>query len=86
MIFGTLLSSLSSFMQVLIDPNEYQSVQNKMFASFNNINTDLLLIAALLMLSATFYYLKFEIYLDVMSFGRAQAINLGVDYDYVMNE
>ncbi|MFJ5623350.1 iron chelate uptake ABC transporter family permease subunit [Peribacillus loiseleuriae] len=84
MIFGTLFSSLSSFMQVLIDPNEYQIVQNKMFASFNNINTDLLLIAALLMLSATLYFLKFAKYLDVMSLGRAQAINLGVDYDFVM--
>lgn len=36
------------------------------------------------MLSATFYYLKFKKYLDVMSLGKAQAISLGVDYDYVM--
>ena len=28
-------------MQVLIDPNEFQIVQNKMFASFNNVNSDL---------------------------------------------
>ncbi|MBA9026866.1 iron chelate uptake ABC transporter family permease subunit [Peribacillus huizhouensis] len=84
MIFGTLFSSLSSFMQVLIDPNEYQIVQNKMFASFNNIKTDLLLLAAILMLITTLYFLRFAKYLDVMSLGRAQAINLGVDYDFVM--
>ncbi|MCG0056936.1 iron chelate uptake ABC transporter family permease subunit, partial [Escherichia coli] len=44
-VFGTLFSSLSSFMQMLIDPNEFQVVQDKMFASFNNINTDLLWLA-----------------------------------------
>ena len=38
-VFGTLFRSLSSFMQMLIDPNEFQVVQNKMFASFNNLNT-----------------------------------------------
>lgn len=44
LIFGTLFNSLSSFMQVLIDPNEFLIVQDKMFASFNNIHTDLLII------------------------------------------
>lgn len=84
MIFRTLLSSLSTLMQVLIDPNEYQIVQNKMFASFNNIKTDLLLIVAILMLITTLYFLRFAKYLDVMLLGSTQAINLGVDYDYVM--
>ena len=82
-ILGTLFSSLSSFMQVLIDPNEFQIVQNKMFASFNNVNTDLLLIAILLMVIATAYFMRYMKFLDVMSLGREQAVNLGVDYDYV---
>ena len=58
-ILGTLFSSLSSFMQVLIDPNEFQIVQNKMFASFNNVNTDLLLISILLMVIATAYFMRY---------------------------
>lgn len=41
-ILGTFFESFSSFMQVLIDPNEFQIVQDRMFASFNNINTDVL--------------------------------------------
>ncbi len=82
-ILGTLFSSLSSFMQVLIDPNEFQIVQNKMFASFNNVNTDLLLISILLMVIATAYFMRYMKFLDVMSLGREQAVNLGVDYDYV---
>lgn len=41
-ILGTLFSSLSSFMQLLIDPNDFFIVQGKMFATFNKINTTLL--------------------------------------------
>ncbi|MGE6718755.1 iron chelate uptake ABC transporter family permease subunit [Peribacillus frigoritolerans] len=82
-IFGTLFGSMSSFMQVLIDPNEFQIIQNKMFASFNNVNTDLLTLAIILMIVAMIYFMRFLKYLDVMSLGRDQAINLGVDYDFV---
>ncbi|MDM5292592.1 iron chelate uptake ABC transporter family permease subunit [Peribacillus simplex] len=82
-IFGTLFGSMSSFMQVLIDPNEFQMIQNKMFASFNNVNTDLLTLAIILMIAAMIYFIRFLKYLDVMSLGRDQAINLGVDYDFV---
>ncbi|MFC8561507.1 iron chelate uptake ABC transporter family permease subunit [Peribacillus frigoritolerans] len=82
-IFGTLFGSMSSFMQVLIDPNEFQIIQNKMFASFNNVNTDLLTLSIVLMIAAMIYFMRFLKYLDVMSLGRDQAINLGVDYDFV---
>ncbi|QKG83293.1 iron chelate uptake ABC transporter family permease subunit [Kroppenstedtia pulmonis] len=84
MIFGTLFQSLSSFMQMLIDPNEFQVIQDKMFASFNNINTDLLWIAGISILLVSLYFLRFIKYLDVLSLGRDQAVNLGVDYDYVV--
>lgn len=84
LILGTLFQSLSTFMQVLIDPNEFQIVQDKMFASFNNVNTDLLLIAIIAILGIAVYFSRFIKYLDVLSLGRDQAINLGVDYDYVV--
>lgn len=83
-IFGTLFQSLSSFMQVLIDPNEFQVVQDKMFASFNHINTDLLFIAGISIFLVTLYFLPLLKYLDVLSLGQDQAVNLGVDYDYVV--
>ncbi|NEU31428.1 iron chelate uptake ABC transporter family permease subunit [bacterium LRH843] len=81
LVFGTLFSSLSTFMQVLIDPNEFLIVQNKMFASFNNVNTDLLGISILIIIIIALYFYKFIKYLDVLSLGREQAINLGVQYD-----
>src|SRR5699024_1684207 len=45
MILGTFFSSFTSFMQVLIDPNEFMVAQDKMFASVNNVNTSLVYIS-----------------------------------------
>jgi iron complex transport system permease protein len=83
-ILGTLFSSISSFMQVLIDPNEFLIVQDKMFASFNNVNTKLLLTATICIVLVLAYAARFYKYLDILALGREQAINLGVDYDYVV--
>ncbi|RNB72460.1 iron chelate uptake ABC transporter family permease subunit [Brevibacillus panacihumi] len=84
LIFGTLFNSLASFLQVLIDPNEFMILQDRMFASFNNVNTDLLVISCVLVLGIILYLRPFLKYLDVLSLGRDDAINLGVDYDYVV--
>ncbi|NOU94107.1 iron chelate uptake ABC transporter family permease subunit [Paenibacillus sp. LMG 31456] len=83
-IFGTLFQSFSSFMQVLIDPNEYLRLQDKLFASFNNVNKDLLYISIIALIFIGVYFMKFAKYLDVLSLGKEQAVNLGVDYDYVV--
>lgn len=84
LIFGTFFQSLTSFMQVLIDPNEFLIVQDKMFASFNNVNTDILVLATIVLFFTTVYFFRLYKYLDVLSLGREQAINLGVEYDYVV--
>ncbi|CAH8718724.1 iron chelate uptake ABC transporter family permease subunit [Paenibacillus thiaminolyticus] len=83
-IFGTFFGSMSTFMQVLIDPAEFMIVQDKMFASFTHVNTKLLLLGGVLLLLVTLYFLRFIKYLDVLALGREQAINLGVNYDYVV--
>lgn len=57
-IIGTFFDSFSSFMQVLIDPNEFQIVQDRMFASFNNINTDVLLLATVLIILTLLLFLR----------------------------
>ena len=83
-IFGTFFGSITEFMQVLIDPNEFMVVQDRMFASFNNVKTDLLLIATIAVILVSLYSVKLIRYLDVLSLGKDQAVNLGVDYDYVV--
>ena len=37
-------------MQMVIDPNEYLTLQSKLFASFNNINVDILLLGIVVIL------------------------------------
>ncbi|GIP47591.1 Iron(3+)-hydroxamate import system permease protein FhuB [compost metagenome] len=83
-IFGTFFSSVTSFLQKLIDPNEFLVIQDKMFASFNNVNSDLLLISLAGVLLVALYFTRFAKYLDVLSLGRDHAVNLGVSYEYVV--
>lgn len=79
-ILGALFQSLSTFMQVLIDPNEFLLVQDKMFASFNNVQVNLLWWATGIIGVTIVAYLPLVRYLDVLSLGRDQAVNLGVSY------
>lgn len=84
MILGTFFSSFTSFMQVLIDPNEFMLVQDKMFASINNVNTNLVYLSIILIIATFLYFLRFYKYLDVLALGKDQATNLGVPYNYVV--
>jgi len=83
-ILGTFFSSFTSFMQVLIDPNEFMVAQDRMFASINNVNTDLVYLSLGIIGIVIVYFLRFYKYLDVIALGKDQAINLGVPYDYVV--
>lgn len=85
-IVGTFFSSITTFLQVLIDPNEFQIVQDRMFASFNNITTDLVWLAVALIVLLILYAWRFTPYLDVLSLGRENAINLGVPYDSIVKK
>ncbi|WP_060681617.1 iron chelate uptake ABC transporter family permease subunit [Virgibacillus halodenitrificans] len=84
MILGTFFGSLTSFMQVLIDPNEFMIAQDKMFASINNVNTDLVYLSVGLIVLVAFYFMRYFKYLDVLALGKDEAINLGVPYDHVV--
>ena len=86
MICGTFFRSLSSFMQMVIDPNEYLVLQNKLFASFNNVNVDILFLSIVLVLIMIPFVWDDIKYYDVMSLGKDQAINLGVNYDKIMKK
>ncbi|MEH7379216.1 iron chelate uptake ABC transporter family permease subunit [Bacillus sp. JJ1533] len=86
MIIGTLLGSLVTFLQVMIDPVEYLSLQSRLFATFTNVKAELLYIAIGILLLAFIYGYFILDKLDVMSLGRENAMNLGVNYDrMVMN-
>lgn len=80
-IAGTLFNSLSSFMQLLIDPNDYFIVQGKMFATFNKVNTSLLWPTGIVTVVLLVFGFRLTKYLDILSLGRDQCINLGVNYN-----
>jgi len=86
MILGTFFSSFTSFMQVLIDPNEFMVAQDRMFASINNVNENLVYLSIILIIVVVLYFIRFYKYLDVLSLGKDHAINLGVPYDHVVRQ
>jgi len=81
LVLGILFNGLSSFLQLLIDPNNFFIVQGKMFASFNNINQELMGYSAGILVLALGLGFRYTPRLDVISLGRNQAINLGLNYN-----
>ncbi|MFK4566391.1 iron chelate uptake ABC transporter family permease subunit [Enterococcus sp. UD-01] len=78
-ILGTFFNSISTFLQVVMDPNEYDLLQGKLFASFGNVNSQYLLIAgAAIVVLTGFLWVKSHT-LDVLHLGSEQATSLGVD-------
>ena len=79
-VFGILFRSLSQFMQRMLDPSAFNVLQDSFFASFATVDTTLLMVASAVVLVASLVALRLGHTFDVLSLGRAQAINLGVDY------
>ena len=84
MVMGNFFGGLSTFMQVLLDPNEFLILQGKMFASFNNINTGLLGITFVISIITLVISIKDYPHLDVLLLGVDQAISLGVNYKKIV--
>ncbi len=84
MLLGTLFRSISSFIVVILNPNEFMILQGSMFASFDRINNNLLGISAVILVLAMLYGRTFFRQLDVLLLGREHAISLGVDYNRVV--
>lgn len=85
-VFGTFFQSAASLLQVIIDPNEFLLVQDRMFASFNNIKTELLTVAGVAIVGTLLFLRPYVKYLDVLALGRDHAVNLGVDYPKVVRQ
>lgn len=81
LLLGTLFRSISSFIAILLDPNEFLVVQASMFASFENIKINLLGIATVVLIGAMVLGFRYFHPLDVVNLGRENAISLGVNYN-----
>ena len=81
MALGTLFRSASTFLQVLMDPNEYEKLQTKLFPSFQRINMDILSVAAIIIGLAGLYLLKKNAILNVFHLDKKTATILGVEVE-----
>ena len=85
LLVGTVLSSFFGSIQTtltrVMDPNEYDSLLATLVASFSNINSEIIIFSVVI-LAAVIFALRRELaLLDVLTLGKDQAVNLGVDYD-----
>ena len=85
LLIGTVLtsffSSIQSTLTRVMDPNEYDSLLSTLVASFSNVNSEIILFSLVVLAVLIFVLRKDLALLDVLTLGKAQAINLGVDYD-----
>ena len=85
LLIGTVLTSffgsIQSTLVRVMDPNEYDSLLASLVASFSSINSEIIVFAVLLLTVLIFALRRELALLDVLTLGRDQAVNLGVDYD-----
>ncbi|EAJ4202711.1 iron ABC transporter permease [Campylobacter coli] len=83
LIFGTLFSTLSSFFEILINPDEFMIIQGRMFASFDNVAFDVLALAYIVTLLSFIWIFRYMKFLDPLSLGKDLSINLGINYQKI---
>lgn len=85
LLAGTVLSSffgsLTTGMTRVMDPNTYDTLLDSLVASFGRVNADILTIATVVVVAVVIIFWRDIRILDVITLGKDQSINLGVDYD-----
>lgn len=85
LLIGTVLTSLFSSIQStltrVMDPNEYDTLLTTLVASFSNVNSKIIVLSVLVLIAIAIFLRNELKILDVLTLGKEQAINLGVDYD-----
>ena len=85
LLIGTVLSSffgsVQSAMIRVMNPNEYDTLLTTLVADFSNVNAEVIAFSLLILTALTIFLWKDLLLLDVITLGKDQAINLGVDYD-----
>ncbi len=85
LLIGTVLTSffgsIQSTMVRVMDPNEYDNLLSSLVASFSNVNGEIILFSVIVLIAVVFFLRRNLALLDVLTLGKHQAINLGLDYD-----
>ncbi len=80
-VLATFFTSISNTMTRVMDPNEYDQLLTELVAGFDHVNAELIYIALAIMAVVVVIFWRDIKLLDVITLGKNQAINLGVDYD-----
>lgn len=88
LLIGTVMSNffggITTTMTRVMDPNTYDALLDNLVASFGRVNADILnMSTVVIIVTILFFYRDFRL-LDVITLGKDQSINLGVDYDKVI--
>ena len=85
LLIGTVLtsffSSIQSTLTRIMDPNEYDTLLTSLVASFSNVNSEIIIFSLIIIAAIIVIFRKELAMLDVLTLGKEQAVNLGVDYD-----
>ncbi|MEB6413591.1 iron chelate uptake ABC transporter family permease subunit [Staphylococcus saprophyticus] len=79
-ILGTFFRSITGFLELIINPEDFLAVQSAMFANFDASNTKLVTLCGVILIILIMITVYAIPYLDVLLLGRDQAINLGICY------
>ncbi|MDW8799415.1 iron chelate uptake ABC transporter family permease subunit [Staphylococcus pseudoxylosus] len=79
-ILGTFFRSITGFLELIINPEDFLAVQSAMFANFDASNSKLVILCGIILIILIIITVYAIPYLDVLLLGRDQAINLGISY------
>ena len=79
-ILGTFFRSITGFLELIINPEDFLAVQSAMFANFDASNSKLVTLCGIILIILVFITVIAIPYLDVLLLGKDQAINLGISY------
>ncbi len=79
-VLGGFFFSLRMFMQLQLNPDQMMNLTDIMFANFNKFNTSLISFATIIIFIISLIGWRSRHLLDILSLGRENALNLGVDY------
>lgn len=82
-ILGTFFKSITGFLELIINPEDFLAVQSAMFANFDASNSKLVTLCGIMLIILVIITVIAVPYLDVLLLGKYQAINLGISYKTV---
>jgi iron complex transport system permease protein len=80
-----MFGSITTLVNRLIDPNEFATLQDRLFARFTSVDSELLGLSAVVVALSSVAAWRLGRRLDVVALGREPATSLGVDHRAVVD-